>query len=158
MDGGGSATCYLHSKILQEPILLHSIRAGLQIPNSNGNTPTAFTACNGTRLCWFSSSRPLSDTRNGAHAQTELMPSSLSAKCTALDNVPATKTHVHGPAAQSKSSAKTRSRRGRLFTRVCACRALLGGRDELTQESESIQKQSVRYWGLGTPGLQLSTQ
>lgn len=93
-------TCYLHSKILQERILLDSIRPGLQIPNSNGNTPTAFTAWNGTWVCWFSSSRPLSDTRNCAHAQMELMQSSFCTKRTSLDNVPATNAHMHGAATQ----------------------------------------------------------
>lgn len=95
-------TCYLHSEILQERILLDSIRAGLQIPNSNGNTPTAFTAWNGTRVCWFLSSRPLSDTRNCAHAQMELMQSSFCTKRTSLDNVAATNTHMHGPATQKQ--------------------------------------------------------
>lgn len=95
-------TCYLLSKMLQERILLDSIRAGLQIPDSNGNTPTAFTACNGTRVCWFSSSRPLSDTRSCTHAQPELMQGSFSTKRTGLDNVPATNTHMHGPATQKQ--------------------------------------------------------
>lgn len=119
MDAGGmhelhKRTCYLHSKILQERILLDSIRVGLQIPNSNGNTPTAFTAYNGTRVRWLSSSRPLSDTRNCAHAQTELMQSSFCTKCTGLDNVPATNTHeththTHGLGTQCKSSGKAGS-------------------------------------------------
>lgn len=134
-------TCYLHSKIPQERILLDSIRAGLQILNSNGNTPTAFTACNGTRVCWFSSSRPLSDTRNCTHAQMELMQSSFCTKRTGLDNVPATNTHKTRTCTalqlRSKSWGETGSRH----------QVFAGSVQKLSGECGFRQKQSLRYWG-----------
>lgn len=136
---------------------------------TNSYSPSAFIICNGTWVYWFSSTRPLSDTRKCTRTLIKCMQNIFHPKYRALDNVlfrvkPQTCTaHTHLSVNKLLPVCQNVVLTSNQFHKAFACISQSQNVYQwdvlnLTEGFESTLKTMSSLSGPSTPGSQLSAQ